>query len=298
MGYSTHYDADESREVLRDLAAQGVDAFDYSARTVQRIQEGQEVQIHEDLDVKGKKRAAHDSAVHPNTTPVAIAMDLTGSLGDNPRHFLVQAATLMATLQGENVVPDVTVCPVGFGDHFDSQAQFTPQVGQFEAGVSLDEWVRKMIMHEGGGGSGEESSEMVLWYFANRVDLHSVKRRRERGYLFLITDERCYEKAYKHLIKEVFGVNVPNDVPIEDVIAQVRKNFVVIVLIPRSTQHGRDPEYINFWRNLLTGEVVNGVKMPNPVISISDVDVLGQEIIKAIRAHERVHARGPMPAEE
>jgi len=89
--------------------------------------------LHESLNPMNLRfRESRDSEAHPNSLPVIIGLDVTGSMGKIP-HNLIQTGlpTMMTTLikAGLN---DAAVCFVAIGDHKSDKAPI--QIAQFESG--------------------------------------------------------------------------------------------------------------------------------------------------------------------
>ena len=69
-----------------------------------------------EMDIKGKVRESCDSEEHPNSYPIIIALDMTGSMGNVPFELIKGGfPKLMGKIMGENI-PDIQICFVGAGD--------------------------------------------------------------------------------------------------------------------------------------------------------------------------------------
>jgi hypothetical protein len=181
-------------------------------------------------------RECCDSAEHPLTTPIVLASDVTESRGNDAKVIFAKLPAFMAALTLSDIVPDPSIMWMAFGDATVDRAPI--QAGQFEADRRLDEWLSKFWLEEGGGGTGEESAELVAWYLANRTSLDSLKRN-VKGFAFFTTDEAPYPTVSKLFVKEQFGVDIPKDVPSQKVFKALAKKYDPFVIFPRSSMSER-----------------------------------------------------------
>ncbi len=190
-------------------------------------------EVHDDLNIKGKKREASDSTEHPKTTPIVVAMDVTASRGDDAKVIYEKLPMLMGQLYMKGYVPDPTVSFCAIGDA--TSGDFAPiQVGQFESDERLDAILGKMWLEEGGGGTGQESYELLAYYFAKHAKL-DVNKRGKKGLFFFVGDEGFYPKVAKDQIKSFIGDDVAEDISSAKVFADLQKNFHVFLIFPKKT---------------------------------------------------------------
>jgi hypothetical protein len=110
-------------------------------------------------------RESRDSDEHPNSVPIIIALDETGSMGTVP-HFLVKDGlpNMMDKIIKAGVA-DPQVLFLGIGDHECDEAPL--QVGQFESSDELlDKWLTDIYL-EGRGGGNYGESYLLAWFFAD-----------------------------------------------------------------------------------------------------------------------------------
>lgn len=137
------------------------------------------------LNPKNVIRECCDSDDHPNTLPVVIALDCTGSMGSAAVEVAKKLNGIMTKLY-ENIA-DVEFMVMGIGDlAYDS---CPIQASQFESDIRIAEQLDKVYFEFGGGGNGYESYT-AAWYFG----LHHTKldcwNRGRRGIIITIGDER------------------------------------------------------------------------------------------------------------
>lgn len=182
--------------------------------------------MNQKLNIKNKIRECRDSDEHPNTLPIIIALDVTGSMGRIPENLIKGGfAEIMNSIYEAGVV-DPQVCFLGIGDPVYDDAPL--QVAQFETSdQTLDEWLESMWI-EGGGGGNDSEGYILSWYFAARhTDCDAITKRNQKGILITIGDEYVTPYLTKHQIDDIFGDSVQGDFNHEDLYAEVSENWNV-----------------------------------------------------------------------
>lgn len=198
-----------------------------------------------------RARQSLDSEAHPNSLAVVFALDVSGSMGEIPRRLATETlpAFMKALLDAGVADPQVLFMAVGNAESDDAPLQ----VGQFESTERLmDQWLTSMYL-EGGGGGGDESYELAMYFAARHMEVDCVKKRGRRGYLFITGDERPNPAVSAAAVKRIVGDDLPADIPIGDVIAEVQRSFEPFFLIP-SLERAKICE--RAWRDLLGDRVV------------------------------------------
>lgn len=177
-----------------DFTARAVNTKAYCSQSFDTTFEQQKQRrIHESMAPKSVKlRECRDSPTHPNTVPIILGMDVTGSMGKIP-HNLVQTGLpkLMSSIITGGV-PDAALLFLAVGDH--KSDSYPIQVGQFESGdAELDMWLTRTYIEGNGGGNGGESYSLV-WDFANRfVVTDAWEKRQKKGFIFTFGDENIHD---------------------------------------------------------------------------------------------------------
>lgn len=129
-------------------------------------------------------RECRDSDEHPETIPVILALDVTGSMGREANEVAAELNTIMTALYKE--VKDVEFMIMAIGDFAYDTSPL--QVSQFESDVRIAEQL-DLIYFEGGGGPNEWESYTSAWLFgATQTDLDCWKRGK-RGIIITMGDE-------------------------------------------------------------------------------------------------------------
>lgn len=154
--------------------------------------------------IKDKVRESCDSEEHPNSYPIIIGLDVTGSMGRVPENLIKEAFPEIMKTVMEKGVEHAQICFVGIGDHYTDDAPI--QVGQFETSDELTEKWLKAIYIEGGGGGNNGESYQLAWYFAAfHTKIDSFEKRGIKGTLITIGDEPCHASISGKVLKELFG---------------------------------------------------------------------------------------------
>jgi hypothetical protein len=212
--------------------------------------------VHADLSPNGVAfRESRDSDEHPETNPVAVFFDITGSMRDIPKVLQQKLPSLMDTLNSSGYLKGPQVFFGAVGDATCDRGSL--QVGQFESDNRVNAAFEKMWLEGGGGGSCEESYQNAMYFAARHMELDCLSKRKKKGYLFLIGDEMAYRRVSAREINTLMGANtLQDDIPIESLMAELREKFHVYMIIPTTASHGNDPRVQNFWRNLLGQNVI------------------------------------------
>lgn len=255
--------------------ASGQSAFAYNDDVLSKMSYD-DMKIHQRLDPKGIKwREARDSDEHPDSNPIVVAFDVTGSMGDIPRVLQTKLPKLHGLLQRKGYIADPQVMFAAVGDSHTDRAPL--QLGQFESDNRMDEDLEHIWLEGNGGGQMREGYEMMLYALARKTALDSVEKRGKKGYAFLIGDELPYPAATRRNIDKIFGDPSEADIPIEDLVKEVQAKYELYFLTPRQASYFTShPEIAAYWRTLL-GE---------RLIVLDDADAICETIALTIGLQE------------
>jgi hypothetical protein len=228
-------------------AASGTSAFAYSDSGARKA--------HPALDPRGvTERESRDSDEHPQSTPIAVLFDVTGSMGGVPRVLQTKLPQLLGLLTRKGYATDPHIM---FGAIGDATCDRVPlQTGQFESDNRMDSDLARIVLEGGGGGQKKESYELAMYFMARHTALDSMARRGRRGYLFLIGDEMPYPKVNPKEVKKFIGDDLREPIPTEALIAELQRTYDVYFIIPAAAGWGGDREILARWRQLLGQNVI------------------------------------------
>src|SRR5262249_7648314 len=175
--------------------------------------------------------------------------DVTGSMRDVPRVLQKNLPRLMGLLIDKGYLQHPQILIGAVGDAASDEAPL--QVGQFESGIEIEEDLGRLYL-EGGGGPGlSESYELAMYFMARHTSLDCFEKRGKRGYLFLIGDEMPYPCVKRREIKEAIGDTSQADIPVAELVAELRRTWDVYFVIPKMTNHWDNAAIRRRWVGLL-----------------------------------------------
>ena len=180
--------------------------------------------LHPLLDPKNAMRECCDSAEHPKTKPVILALDVTGSMGEAAVEIAKKINVIMTSLYKE--VKDVEFMIMGIGDF---GCDDTPlQVSQFESDIRIADQLEKLYF-EFGGGSNIYESYTAAWYFASRHTKCDCWNRGKRGILITIGDETLNPyiplKGSRTTFRDVTGDILQADIETSELYEETVKKY-------------------------------------------------------------------------
>lgn len=184
-------------------------------------------------------RQCCDSDEHPNTIPVILALDVTGSMGAAAAEVAKKLNEVMTKLYKQ--VKDVEFCVMGIGDLAYDSAPI--QASQFESDIRIAEQLDKVYFEAGGGGNGFESYT-AAWYFGLRhTDLDCWKRGK-KGIIITMGDEPLNPYLPKGTLGPYIGDKLEADVETKELYKEVIKKFDVYHLAVKDAETS-----FNFYEN-------------------------------------------------
>ncbi|MFC4031551.1 hypothetical protein ACFO3J_08665 [Streptomyces polygonati] len=274
---SGNWSTDVYAAAARYRAASGTDAFAYSDRVTTSAPRS-DWRAHQTLDPFGlTTRESRDSEEHPTSLAISVLFDVTGSMGGVPRTLQTKLPDLFGLLlrKGYTEHPQILFGAVG-----DATCDRVPlQLGQFESDNRMDDHLGNILLEGGGGGQMTESYELALYAMARHTALDCYEKRGRRGYLFLIGDEMPYGKVKAREIRAVLGESVSQDIPVQDILAELRRTFHVFYILPAGTSYAGNPEVLSLWRALLGQNVIELDDLDAVCETIALTVGLGEEAI-------------------
>ena len=219
--------------------------------------------VHDSLNIHGKIRESRDSKEHPNSTPIAVMFDQTGSMHKVPRIMQGALPQFMGLMLRKAYLEDPQVLFGAIGDYNNHEAA-PLQVGQFESGIAMDDNITHIYLEGGGGGSYEESYQDALYFFAHRTRCDAFEKRGKKGYLFIIGDEKAYSRSTKEELQALIGDGAQKDATLDEIMTAVKAKWEVFFIIPAGTSYYDDPVLENFWKKYL-GQNVIKLEDPNAI---------------------------------
>ena len=106
-------------------------------------------------------RESRDSNEHPETTPIIIALDVTGSMRRTPHEMIKDNFPKLMDALMQLGVKDPQLLFMAVGDH--EYDRYPIQVGQFESDTEkIVNSLEEFVLEGGGGGNSGETDSSVL----------------------------------------------------------------------------------------------------------------------------------------
>jgi hypothetical protein len=176
------------------------------------------------LDPKNVVRECCDSKEHPNTFPVILALDVTGSMGQTAVEIAKRLNEIMTKLYGQ--IKDVEFMIMGIGDL--AYDNYPIQASQFESDIRIAEQLDKIYFEFGGGGNSYESYT-AAWYFGVHHTELDCWKRNKNGVIITIGDEQLNPHlpilSWRSGLAAVTGDTLQADVETKDLYPEAAKKF-------------------------------------------------------------------------
>lgn len=227
------------------------------------------------LDPKNITRECRDSAEHPNTIPVILALDVTGSMGEAAVEVAKKINVIMTELYEK--ISDVEFMIMGIGDFYCDSCPL--QVSQFESDIRIAEQLDKLYFEFGGGGNAYESYT-AAWYFGSRHCKLDCWKRGKKGIIITMGDECINPYIPKYgsnaSIKGVIGDDVQSDIQTDDLYKEVIEKFDVYHLHVNHGINWNESAINKSWQEYLDDKhfrTVNLNSIANEIVNIIDESI-------------------------
>ncbi len=209
---------------------------DYSTRSATyQNQSREEVfrqrRMREDFDpLNITVRESCDSEQNPNSTPVIVGLDVTGSMGFIAEHIAKESlGKLVEGIIDTKPITDPHIMMMAIGDiQYDSAPL---QATQFEADIRIADQLTDLWLEGGGGGNQYESYDLPWLFAAEKTKIDSFDKRGIKGYLFTIGDELPPRTATSDRLKSRVGLNFQQDLAPNEALELAQEKYNVFHII-------------------------------------------------------------------
>jgi len=223
-------------------------------------------------------RESRDSETNPESTPIILGADVTGSMSPVLLELMKKALpTICQEIYTRLPVTDPHIATVAIGDIDCDRHPF--QVTQFEADIKIFESLEKLFLEGGGGGNNHESYTLA-WYFAHfMTKTDSFIKRGVKGFIFTWGDEEINPVLSDSKIASITGKNNQGPFDSENILKLVSEKWEVYHIIIKQGDHARSrySEVVETWNKVLGAQ---------RVISLDDYTKLGETIVSILELHK------------
>lgn len=198
---------------------------------------------HQSMMPSCKIIESRDSDEHPNSFPIIIALDVTGSMSRIPVEMIKGGLTTIMSKILKSGVQDPQVLFMAVGDHI--YDDYPIQIGQFESSDALlDTWLSRVYLEQGGGPNQGESY-FLPWYATKFMELDSLEKRNQKGVLITIGDEPCLESISAFDLKNLFNEEETESMTAKKLLQLAQQKFNVFHVNLANSR------ILNNWKELL-----------------------------------------------
>lgn len=220
----------------------------YSADTV--FQQNLKREIHKSMDPGNITiREAKDNLDHPNSYPIIIGIDVTGSMGELPVELIKELHKIMDYIFQQGIKdPQIQFIAIG-----DLECDRYPlQIGQFESSDEAIDVELLKVYREGGGGGNDGESYHLAWYQAlNKTEFDSFVKRGQKGLIVTIGDEPCLNNLNLSAVGKLYNSEGSSYITTKELLEKVSVKWDVCHIHMTSTNTGARKSYQEYWKTLL-----------------------------------------------
>lgn len=181
---------------------------------------------------KFKVRECVNTEEHPNTIPVILALDVTGSMGEACNEVAEALGTIMTGLYEK--FQDIEFCIMGIGDLAYDDAPI--QMSQFESDIRIAESLDKVFMEHGGGGNSYESYTAAWYMGLKRTKLDCFDKQGRKGIIITMGDEPLNPYLPVHQLNLAIAGTEQADVETKSLYVEASKKFDIFHIAVDSKQ--------------------------------------------------------------
>lgn len=231
--------------------------------------------IDENLDPKKFKiRESVDGPDNPESTPIILGLDVTGSMSPVLDTMARKGMkTVCEEIYNRKPVTNPHICTLGIGDVEWDNCPF--QATQFEADIRIFEQLEKLYLEKGGGGNDSESY-ILAWYFAKyRTKTDSFTKRGRKGFIFTIGDEEITPKISTEAFRDFLDDGQMRSMSAQELFDIVFPEWNVFHVIVKEGWHASRSyhEVLKSWQSVI-GE--------QRTITLEDHSKIGEVIVSTL----------------
>lgn len=198
-------------------------------------------------------RESRDSKEHPFSTPIIIALDVTGSMMDTPYEMIRDQFPKIMDSLIQLGVRDPQIMFMAVGDHV--YDRYPIQIGQFESDTAKILDTLQSFVIEGGGGNRGESYLLAHIVAGYHTETDSWFERHTKGFLFTIGDEPNLDKVEGCYLERVLGYQKgAKTITCQEALDKAKEQYHVFHIHITNASHGS--RVAESWKTLLGQNVL------------------------------------------
>jgi len=216
---------------------------------------------------KPKKDIWVPSLTTNSESPLVIACDVTGSMGDWPATIFSKLPYL--DLEGKEYLgKDMEISFAAVGDAYSDD--YPLQVRQFTSGKGLEKKLKELIIEGNGGGQTNESYDLCALYYSRNVEMPNAIH----PIFIFIGDEGLYDFIDNDQAKEYAGVSLGQRISSKQIIKDLQSKFsVYLVRKPYDVNRGDgmsdvDKKIYKQWESYLGADHISDLPEAGRVVDV------------------------------
>ena len=200
-------------------------------------------------------RESRDSVEHPNSVPIAVFLDVTGSMGTIPETLVKKKlGALMETILNHGIA-DPQVLFGAIGDQYSDHSPL--QVGQFESATKeLDQWLTDIELEGNGGAWGRESYQLAWLTAARHTSIDAFEKRGMKGFLFTIGDEKTHLELNAREAKEIMGYGQAENMSSDKLLKEAQRMYYVFHIHINHGGNSEESDICEEWKDMLKQNLI------------------------------------------
>ena len=185
--------------------------------------------IDESMDPKNVVRECCDNEEHPNTIPIILALDVTGSMGSTAIEVQKKLNPIMIEIYKK--IKDAEIMVMAIGDLAYDNAPI--QISQFESDIRIAENLDKIYFENGGGGNDYESYT-AAWYMGLKHCKLDCWKRGKKGLIITMGDEPLNPYLPYHKLNQCTNDTNQNDIETKALFVEASQKFDIYHICVKS----------------------------------------------------------------
>ena len=229
--------------------------------------------LHSSLNPANVIRECCDTPEHPESLPVILALDVTGSMGSAAAEVARKLNEVMTLLYEQ--VKDVEFMVMGIGDLAYDHAPI--QISQFESDIRIAEQLDRIYLEHGGGGNNYESYT-AAWYMGLYHTRLDCWKRNKKGLIITMGDETLNPYLPKASLMQATGDQLEANVETKVLYPQAAEKFSIYHLHVSHTATDPYQEKV---------KATFGELLPKNHLRFVRVDTIAQTIVDIVKEHAK-----------
>lgn len=181
--------------------------------------------------------------------PVVCILDVTGSMGNWSKVIYDKLPLFFGEIEKQGYLEDPAISFAAVGD---ANCDRSPlQICDFSQSRELDDYLSRLWLEGGGGGTSDESYELMAYYYM----FHCSLKRPGRAFMFICGDEGFYPLVSQTQVQKYFGTR-PQITDSKALFRRLDEKFKVFLLHKKYGIERDDMRIVQQWREVLEEKVL------------------------------------------